>query len=187
MREFIRLRAAHLRAAALLLTLGVAAWLQGPGAALAASATGSFQVSATVTKNCKVSASSLSFGSSYVPGGGDANTTSVISVNCTKGTPFTVALGAGASTGSTVSNRNMTGGSNPTDLLSYQLYTDAGRTTIWGDGTGGTSTSASQNGQGMASSQVVALTVYGQIPDSASNQAAPPDSYSDTVQVTVTY
>jgi len=33
----------------------------------------------------------------------------------------------------------------------------------------------------------VAVTVFGQLPDNATNQAAVPGSYSDTITVTVTY
>lgn len=153
--------------------------------ALTASTT--FTVSATVASHCKASAGNLAFGASYAPGAGAATTTSTISVNCTKGTPFTVALGAGASTGATVQNRNMTGTANPAALLNYQLYSDSADTTVWGDGTAGTSASASQSGLGMGGSQAVDLTVYAQIPDSAANQGVPPDTYNDTVQVTVNY
>ncbi|MBS0399895.1 MAG: spore coat protein U domain-containing protein, partial [Proteobacteria bacterium] len=40
-------------------------------------------------------------------------------------------------------------------------------------------------GAGVATAN--AMTVYGQLPDSATNQAAVPGAYSDTITVTVTY
>jgi len=53
-----------------------------------------------------------------------------------------------------------------------------------GDGTGGTGTIGG-TGLGVATANTV--QVFGQLPDSATNQAAVPGSYSDTITVTVTY
>lgn len=160
--------------------LGLALFSAVP-AANAATATTTFQVTATVNANCSVSAGTLAFGA-YTPGSGNVPSTSTISVNCTKNTGFTVALNAGASTGATVAARAMTSGAN---LLAYQLYSNNTYSTVWGDGTLGTSTVAG-TGTGMGAAQVQYLTVYGLIPDAA-NLAAAVGSYSDTVTVTVTY
>ena len=51
----------------------------------------------------------------------------------------------------------MTSGGN---LLSYNIYTDAARANVWGDGTGGTVTIASSTGTGAAQN----VTVYGRVP-----------------------
>ena len=40
---------------------------------------------------------------------------------------------------------------------------------------------------GVAVANAIAETVYGELIDSAANQAAPPGSYNDTITVTVTY
>lgn len=55
---------------------------------------------------------------------------------------------------------------------------------MFGDGTGGTLTAAG-TGAGVATAN--ALTVFGNLPDSATNRAAVPGNYSDTILVTVTY
>jgi len=70
----------------------------------------------------------------------------------------------------------MTDGSN---TLEYNLYTDAGRTTVWGDGTASSVTAA---GTGSGAQQ--SLTVYGRIPAS---QSVPAGSYSDTVTATINF
>jgi spore coat protein U-like protein len=70
------------------------------------------------------------------------------------------------------------------NTLQYNLYTTAALTTVWGDGTGATATQAG-TGAGMATAST--FKVYGQLPDSAANQAAVPASYADTITVTVTY
>lgn len=177
-------------------TLGVLPLLFA-GAATAGTATTTFNVTANVPSICNVSATNLNFGT-YTPDSGAVTGNSTISVNCTSGTSFTVALNDGSSTGASFTNRNMTGtGSADTagdtastsDLLNYQLYTTStvgSGGTVWGDGSTGTSTVAG-TGTGMGTPQAIAETVYGQIPDSGANLSAVPGSYSDKVTVTVTY
>ena len=139
-----------------------------------------FQVTATVPQVCRASAGALAFGT-YTQGNGDVDATSTISVRCTSGTNFRVGLDAGATGGATVTTRAMLNGANQ---LAYSLFRDAGRSQNWGlvapdDVTG--------VGAGVAPANAVALTVYGRIVDSVSNQAVPAGAYADTVTVTVTY
>ncbi len=168
--------------------LSAGALLASAGAAQAATATTTFQVSATVLKNCTVAATNLGFGN-YTPGGGTLTSTSTVSVLCTNGTTFTVALNGGTTTGGTIAQRLMaeTGGAG---TLQYNLYTTNTYATVWGDGTGSSKTQAG-TGTGMAAADAQVLTVYGQLPDNATNQAAPvvgaSTLYTDTITVTVTY
>jgi spore coat protein U-like protein len=70
-----------------------------------------------------------------------------------------------------------------TNTLQYNLYTTNGYATVWGNTTG-----SWQSGTGAGLGTTNSLTVYGQIPDSATNQAAvPATTYADTITVTVTY
>lgn len=156
--------------------------------ASASTTTTTFTVSASVLKTCSVSATNLAFGN-YTPGGGQLASTSTVSVLCTNGTTFTAALNAGSTTSGTVAQRLMaeSGGSG---TLQYNLYTTAAHSTVWGDGTGSSATE-SGTGAGMANADAQSLTVYGLLPDNATNQAAPvtgaTTAYSDTITVTVTY
>lgn len=150
------------------------------GVATAATTTTSFQVTATVQSTCSATATTLAF-PDYTPGAGAQTGTSTISVRCSMNTPYTVALNAGTTTGGTLAQRLMASGPN---TLQYNLYTTAAATTIFGDGTGGTGT-GSGTGAGVGTAN--AMTVYGELPDSATNQAAVPGAYSDTITVTVTY
>ena len=97
---------------------------------------------------------------------------------CTNTTPYAVALDAGTNAGGAANfgSRAMKSGSN---VLGYQLYANAGRSTVWGDGSGGSGTVA---GTGTGSSQ--SLTVYGRLP---SLTGVVPGSYSDTVTITISY
>lgn len=147
-------------------------------AASAATTTDSFTVSATVQADCVItSASNLAFGTVGALNA-DVDSTSTISVKCTNTTPYDIGLNAGTATGATVSSRSMTGAGTSPATLSYELFSDTDRTTNWGD-TVGTDT-VSGTGTGSA----IDHTVFGRIPA----QSAPkPDSYSDTITITVTY
>lgn len=145
-----------------------------------------FQVTANVAASCTVSATNIAFGA-YDPA--DANATAPrdangsVTVRCTRGTSTAVAAlnqGANPATGSTCASplRQMNGGS--TLRLRYDLYQDAGRATVWGcDAT---------NDQPIptftSSVTPVTLTTFGRIP---AGQDAAIGSYTDTVQVSVTF
>jgi spore coat protein U-like protein len=151
-----------------------------PALANAGSTGNTFQVQATVTSACTVSGSTLNFGASIDPlaTATPLDATSTLTVVCTNTTPYTVALNAGVNAGgaSNFGARKMKSGAN---VLGYQLYTDTGRSTVWGDGTASSSTSAST---GTGSTQT--LTIYGRLPSLAN---VVPGSYTDTVTVTVSY
>ena len=135
-------------------------------------ATVQFSVTATIVKDCTVSATNLAFGN-YT--GAVNSSTSTVSVTCTSGTTYTVGLSAGLATGATVTTRQMQNGST---LLNYGLFTDSGHTTNWGN------TSATNWVSGTGSGSAQAITVYGQIPAA---QYVKPGSYTDTITVSVTY
>jgi spore coat protein U-like protein len=131
--------------------------------------------SATVTKDCTVSANPLSFGSSVGVLSSAITATTTISATCTNTGSYTIALNKGVN--GSLTNREMT--SSGGAVVNYQLYMDSGYSIIWGDGTSGTSTTGAT---GTGSSQ--SYTVYGEVPA----QTTPaPGSYSDTITVTVSY
>ncbi len=163
----------HLRTAAFS-ALAVAAL--SPAAALAATATTTFNVTATVLKVCTVSAGTLAFGNYDPTAATPTDGTSTISVLCTLSTPYTVRLSQGAN-GSSVTDRQMIGGGG-SDTLAYSLYRDASHTQNWGE----TDTTDTLDVTGTGVLQ--AHTVYGRI---AAQTTAPVGSYSDTVTVTVNY
>lgn len=162
--------------------LGAGALLATAGAAYAANpATTTFQVSATVLKNCTVAATNVAFGN-YTPTAGATAANGTVSVKCTKNSAFTVSLDKGTTAGGAIAQRLMSDGAG--DTLQYNLYTTSGFATVWGDGTG---TSVTQGGTGAGMGTAVTLTVYGSLPDNATNQAVPPNTYTDTVTVSVAY
>ena len=143
--------------------------------AQAATSAASMLVTATVQGACAVTANPLPFGNYSTTATSTANST--IGVICTYGTPYNVGLNAGVGSGASGTSRLMTQAAG-TSTLTYNLYSDAGLSTLWG-GTVGTNTVAG-SGTGLGQN----LTVYGQVP---SGQNVPAGAHTDTITVTLTY
>jgi spore coat protein U-like protein len=103
------------------------------------------------------------------------NQTSTIQVQCTNTTPYNIGLDAGTATGATVTTRKMTNGAA---TVSYNLYSNAGMTTNWGNTVGTDTVSGTGNGASQS------YTVYGSVPA----QTTPAEgTHTDTITITVTY
>lgn len=152
----------------------------GAGNAAAATANGTFQVTANIISSCTISGSTLNFGASIDPVNTAApvDGASTLTIRCSNTTPYTITLDAGANAGGAANfaARSMISGVNK---LGYQLYTDVGRTSVWGDGTA-SSTTATGTGTGVTQTR----SVYGRLP---SISTAIPGGYTDTVTVVITY
>lgn len=147
----------------------------GPAApGLAATTTTNFTVTATVVAACVASSTNISFGNYTASSGVADDANSTVTVTCSNNDPYTIALNGGDS--GKVAARTMLNGTNS---LGYGIYTSSGYSTIWGDGTNGTSTVA---GTGNGSAQN--YTAYGQVPVGEYSAAG---SYSDTLTATVTF
>jgi spore coat protein U-like protein len=161
--------------ARLVLASSVAAAALIAAPANAATQQTTFLVTANVNSSCTISAADLVFGD-YDPTGGDVDGQSNVTLNCTNSSPWNVGLNAGTFAGATVTTRKMTGPGAYS--LSYGLYSDAARSTNWGN-TVGTDT---VSGTGTGGSQIV--TVYGRIPGTQNVGAG---GYQDTITATVTF
>lgn len=133
--------------------------------------------------NLTISTTALAFGV-YDPTNTTAATSTIsIIAQCNKSSdtlpPLSIAINAGDS--GSFSTRHMNGtGSAAGATLNYQLFSNVSDTTIWGDGTGGTTTVS--GGAGSSYSQI--FVGYGVMP---TGQYTTAGSYSDTLIVTVTY
>jgi spore coat protein U-like protein len=101
--------------------------------------------------------------------------TSTLQLQCTNTTPYNIGLDAGTGSGANVAARKMTNGAN---TITYSLYSDSGRTTVWGNTVGTNTVSATGNGASQS------YTVCGRVPSQTTPAAA---TYTDTITVTVTY
>jgi len=144
----------------------------------AATGTTNLSVSATVSINCTITTTPVAFGA-YDPIVANATTgldaTGTLVVACTKGSTATLGLGLGGNALASV--RRMVDGA--TNNLTYELYQDTGRATVWGNATVGLLTT------GAAPSKAArTFTVYGRV---AAGQDVPAGSFTDTVVATVNF
>lgn len=141
--------------------------------------TTTFNTTASVAAQCNVSAATLAFGA-VNPLSSQVDATTTLTVNCTKNSPYTVGLNAGVTTGTTIAQRLMANGAN---TMLYNLYTNAARSTIWGN-SAVAPTWVSGTGAGLGTAQP--LTVYGRVASGQTNLAV--GNYQEnTITVTVTY
>ena len=154
------------------------------GTSMAATDTANLAVSATVVNACAIGAGALAFGSlslAVTAGAGTAGTTAdvdadsgtSISIICTNGTSAAITGDLGLNAVGSV--RKMISGS---DLLTYELYTNAGRGTVFN-----ATNSIPYTGTGSATT---ATAVYGRILGT-NLAAAKKGTYADTVAMTITY
>jgi len=161
-------------------TAGVIALLALMGATpgQAATATTTFAVTATVLAGCAVTATDLIFGNYSSTAGSPTDATSTVIATCTNGIAYTIAADAGTGSGATVAARSMTGLVTG-GTLNYLMYTNAGHTTLWGNGTLSTTTYGATSGL-----LPDTYTVYGRIP---AGQHPAAGLYADLVTVTLSY
>jgi len=164
------------------LGLAGAALMIGTSVASAAQANTTFQVQAAVVANCLVSANNLAFGT-YDPTAANLEVNTTLSVRCTSGTGYTVALSAGVTSGASFAQRKMTDGTN---FMNYNLYRDAARSEIFGDGVAPGTYTVTGTGTGIGLGQAQTVNVHGRIP--TGQDTLPIGTYTEsTITVTVTF
>jgi spore coat protein U-like protein len=97
--------------------------------------------------------------------------TGSISVTCTSGGAYTVALGSGLN--SSGGHRRMSSGGSPPDFLTYDLFQNASHSLLWETSVSGTAEAGT--GTGVAQN----ITVYGNVPAWASDSGV----YNDSVTI----
>jgi spore coat protein U-like protein len=130
------------------------------------------------TATCTVSSSGVAFGNYDTLSGAPVDSSGTITVSCT-GTSGEV---VNARLSTTAVAHSMPG---PSSALAYQLYLDAARTQIWGDGTSGTSTINGTLTVGSNGSVTQSFYVYGRV--ASGQQSGQAGSYLDTLVVTLTW
>lgn len=158
------------RAAALAaLVTGIAA---AGGAAVAATKTGTLAVTVTVQSACAVTGATLDFGNYTAGQATDRDVRADIAyTDCGPGALTLELDGGGAAD---VAARKLRSGTN---TLNYNLYRDSGRASLFG--TGANARTATLTGISSGT-----FAVFGRIPRS---QAVPVGTYTDTVNITMTF
>jgi spore coat protein U-like protein len=127
---------------------------------------------------CSLTSTSIAFGNYDVFSPAPLDTLGQIVFRCSNNDRnVSISLDKGGA--ASFSSRRMLNGSNS---LSYNLYMDAARTVIWGDGTSGTQNLFVQNPQ--PNNQDISVPIYGRIP---SGQGAPVGAYINTLTATINF
>lgn len=129
---------------------------------------------------CTVTTTSINFGNYDVGLTLHNDSRGTITVACDLTPPPDVAIMIGPSSNSGVFNPRKMRHSSISEFLNYNLFTDASRTVIWGDGTQGTSTVIRKVTKGTPA----IVTVYGRIP---AGQDVSAGQYSDTLTATIVW
>jgi len=125
-----------------------------------------------------VTTTSVAFGAYDERSASPVNATGQVRVTCDTGVLYHVSLDPGTHSGGSFSPRAM-GEAGGLYQLEYNLYTDALRSVIWGDGTGGT---VIVTDTALGAEQVI--QVFGRV---FALQKVGVGLYTDTVSVTVEY
>jgi spore coat protein U-like protein len=143
----------------------VAALVLGPGAEPS---------NGQIGLSCTISTTGVAFGAYNVFSAAPTDSTGTITYQCSVGAGIRIDLNRGASV--SFNPRILSSGAN---TFNYNLFLDSAHTTIWGDGSGGTS---------FFTDNVLLLpknvTVYGRIP---AQQDAAVGSYTDSVTATIIF
>jgi spore coat protein U-like protein len=139
--------------------------------AAGAAVVGLLAAAAAGAANCTFTVQSVAFGNYDTISGQSVNSAGSITVSCNVIDSYSISLSPGQ--GTLLVRQMRTGGYG----LNYNLYTDALRTMIWGDGTSGTVIVSDTAIGGI-------YTVYGRIP---ANQNLPAGTYTDSITVTLNF
>ncbi len=136
--------------------------------------------------NCSFCATGVAFGNYNPTSSSPTDATGNVHVFCTVllisvASTINISLNPGTGNSGSFSPRKMSSGAN---RLSYNLYKDTSHTTVWGDGTGGTSIWTNSNLLILVAGTPIDHTIYGRIP---AGQYVAAGSYTDTITVTVEY
>jgi spore coat protein U domain-containing protein, fimbrial subunit CupE1/2/3/6 len=127
--------------------------------------------------SCTISVTSIAFGSYNVFTTSADDSTGTITYRCNS-TAANISISLSDGSSSTYSPRTLRQGS---EILQYNLYRNAARTTVWGDGTGGTSVYSQANPPNNSN---VSVTIYGRIP---AQQDVSAGNYTDTVSAVINF
>lgn len=129
---------------------------------------------------CGVTTTGINFGAYDVFAAVPRDSSGTVTVACDRNPPTDVIISIGASPTSGGFNPRQMRRTSGTDRLNYNLFTTASMTTVWGDGSAGTSTVFLRK---VNRNHPVTTTIYGRTPP---GQNVSVGVYSDSVTVTIT-
>src|SRR5207253_9773765 len=137
------------------LFLGLSLLVATSSFAGSAATTNTNNITASVAPKCTIGAFAIAFGAYDPFSATPLDQTGTVSINCTKGTSRVVSLNLGVNASGVVRRLQDTGAAG--NFLTYEIYSDAGRTTVWkAVGTVTLGPSASKN-------TALSATAYGRV------------------------
>jgi spore coat protein U-like protein len=135
---------------------------------------------ASAFAECTISTTSVDFGTYSTTSAAPLNGVGGVRTDCRHNdAPSGVSISTGGS--GSYAMRRMTNGSAQ---LQYNLFSDASRTSVWGNGSGGTVTVSPPITQSVGLRRIREATIYGRIPAGQNVRAG---TYTDTMFVTVSF
>ena len=128
-------------------------------------------------ETCTAAVTSLNFGTYNVFASAPTDSTATIFISC-NGNSRDVRISIGRGSAPTFGSRRMSKGS---ERLFFNMYRDAARTAIWGDGTGGSQVEIVDRVQ---NNEPYQGAVYGRVP---AGQDVSAGTYTESVTVTIDY
>ncbi len=141
-----------------------------------ASTTNVNNITASVSAKCTIGAFSIAFGSYDPFAAAPLDQNGTVTINCTKATSGTVSFDLGVNASGAIRRMQDTGATG--NYLNYEVYTDAGHTTVWNV------VNTVTLGPSVSKSIALTATAFGRV---AAGQDAAVLSYQDTLVATVNF
>jgi spore coat protein U-like protein len=145
-----------------------------------AATTNTNNITASVAPKCTIGAFSIAFGAYDPFSAAPLDQTGTVSINCTKGTSGVISLNLGTNASGTIRRMQDTGAAG--NYLTYEIYNDAARTTVWN------AANTMTLGPSASKNTALSATAYGRIVAGQDAQAGSAGlNYQDTIVATVTF
>jgi len=133
-------------------------------------------ITVSVAARCTIGAFSMAFGAYDPFSASPLDQTATVTINCTKGTSGVVPFDLGVNASGAVRRMKDTGAG--TNFLTYEIYRDAARTTVWN------AVNTVTLGPSVSKNTALTATAYGRV---AAGQDVAALNYQDTIVATVTF
>jgi len=137
-------------------------------------------ITASVAPKCTIGAFAIAFGAYDPFSATPLDQTGTVSINCTKGTSGVISLNLGANASGSTRRMQDTGATG--NYLTYEIYDNSTRTTVWN------TTNTVTLGPSASKDTALTATAYGRVTAGQDPQAgAGVTNYQDTIVATVTF
>ncbi|SRR5216683_5566577 len=148
--------------------------------AASVSTSNSNNITASVAPKCTIGAFAIAFGAYDPFSATPLDQTGTVSINCTKGTSGVISLNLGANASGSTRRMQDTGATG--NYLTYEIYDNSTRTTVWN------TTNTVTLGPSASKDTALTATAYGRVTAGQDPQAgAGVTNYQDTIVATVTF